>query len=146
MAAKLDEKGSLPEGRCGFVRQVSTCRNKDAEDAFQGRDHRRPRPSRPTATSRRLGGELEGKHTLEGWGHSYYRLDKVSGPMSTIRPAPARRRSSASSRWSAKAFLLRYNSKLPIVVYAPKDFEVRYRILVGVRKGRGKRSANKRRA
>ncbi len=27
-----------------------------------------------------------------------------------------------------EGFLLRYNSKLPIVVYAPKDVEVRYRI------------------
>ncbi|KAF1019879.1 MAG: Ecotin [Pseudomonas sp.] len=27
-----------------------------------------------------------------------------------------------------KGFLLRYNSKLPIVVYVPKDVEVRYRI------------------
>lgn len=27
-----------------------------------------------------------------------------------------------------EGFVLRYNSKLPIVIYAPKDVEVRYRI------------------
>lgn len=72
-------------------------------------------------------GELDEK-TLEGWGYSYYKLDEVKGSASTMMGCsePAKDRF-VSTQLGDDAFV-RYNSKLPIVIYAPKDMQVKYRI------------------
>lgn len=75
----------------------------------------------------RLGGKLEEK-TLKGWGYPMYRLNKVSGPMSTMMACPEGKSHPEFVPVVGDGFMLRYNSKLPIVVYVPKDIEVRYRI------------------
>ncbi|MEY1536339.1 serine protease inhibitor ecotin [Providencia rettgeri] len=72
-------------------------------------------------------GDLD-KKTLEGWGYDYYKLDEVKGPASTMMGCsePAKDRF-VTTQLGDDAFV-RYNSKLPIVVYAPKDMQVKYRI------------------
>ena len=75
-----------------------------------------------------FGGELEEK-TLEGWGYNYFELSELKGPMSTMMacPADSKHKEFVTVRLGDKQ-LQRYNSKLPIVVYIPKDVEVKYRI------------------
>ena len=72
-------------------------------------------------------GDLD-KKTLEGWGYDYYKLDEIKGPASTMmactKPAEDR---FITTQLGDDAFV-RYNSKLPIVVYAPADMDVKYRI------------------
>lgn len=75
----------------------------------------------------RLGGRWEEK-TIEGWGYSYHRLDQVGPPMSTLMACPDNSRRKAFVAVGGEPLLLRYNSKLPLVIYTPKDIEVRYRI------------------
>ncbi|WP_415036010.1 serine protease inhibitor ecotin [Azonexus sp.] len=75
----------------------------------------------------RLGGRWEEK-TIEGWGYSYHRLDQVGPPMSTLMACPDNSRRKAFVAVGGEPLLLRYNSKLPLVVYVPQDVEVRYRI------------------
>ncbi|EKT55862.1 serine protease inhibitor ecotin [Providencia sneebia] len=72
-------------------------------------------------------GDLEEK-TLEGWGYSYYKLEEVKGPASTMMAChePDKERF-ISTQLGDDAFI-RYNSKLPIVVYAPSNMDVKYRI------------------
>jgi ecotin len=80
-----------------------------------------------------LSGHLARK-VARGWGYDYFVLGNVSGPASTMMACPPdepRRpdfvrvnigKDDAQNGW------LRYNPKLPIVVYVPDNIEVRYRI------------------
>lgn len=68
---------------------------------------------------------------LAGWGYTYYQLDNVEGPISTLMACPDDSKIEAFVPVYGDNFTLRYNSKLPIVVYAPNDVEVRYRIWTG---------------
>ncbi|WPN49832.1 MULTISPECIES: serine protease inhibitor ecotin [unclassified Pseudomonas] len=125
-AAKLETVAPFPKAESGFTRQVIHLAPQTREDDFQveilaGKtmtvDCNRPR----------LGGMLEEKN-LEGWGYPFYRLEKVIGPMSTLMACPAGTSQQGFVPVVGDGFLLRYNSKLPIVLYVPKDIEVHYRI------------------
>lgn len=125
-AAKLEDIAPFPKAEKGFTRQVIHLAPKDREYDYQveilaGKtldvDCNRPR----------LGGMLEEKN-LEGWGYPFYRLDKVIGPMSTLMACPDSKLKPDFVPVVGDGFMLRYNSKLPIVLYVPKDIDVHYRI------------------
>lgn len=72
------------------------------------------------------GGGLQSM-TLKGWGYTYLKVDKLQGPVSTRKGCPPM--SGKTSRFvHAMPYMSDYNSKLPLVVYAEKDIEIRYRI------------------
>lgn len=74
-----------------------------------------------------LGGVWQEK-TVQGWGYSYYRLEQVGTGISTMMACPPGSNRQAFVPAGGEPLLVRYNSKLPVVVYAPKDIEVRYRL------------------
>ena len=67
------------------------------------------------------------ERTAQGWGFNYYVVSKVGPPASTMMACPNNQRTRQFVR-SAEEPLLRYNSRLPLVIFAPTDVEVRYRI------------------
>jgi ecotin len=75
-----------------------------------------------------FGGKLETR-TAKGWGFAYYVLPKlgpIAGTMMAVDPSVPK-----TDRFvtiGGEPTLLRYNSKLPVVVYVPEDVEVRYRL------------------
>ena len=76
----------------------------------------------------RLGGQLESK-TLQGWGYDYYVFDKVMSPVSTMMACPdGKKEKKFITAYLGDDGMLRYNSKLPIVVYTPENVDVKYRI------------------
>lgn len=76
----------------------------------------------------RLGGQLESK-TLEGWGYDYYVFNNVTSPVSTMMACPdGKKEKKFVTAYLGDNSLLRYNSKLPIVVYTPENVEVKYRV------------------
>jgi ecotin len=75
-----------------------------------------------------FGGKLETR-TAKGWGFNYYVLPKL-GQMAGTRMAadPNEPKVDRFITLGGEQPLLRYNSKLPVVVYVPEGVEVRYRI------------------
>ncbi len=83
---------------------------------------------RQDCNQHRLGGTLETK-TLEGWGYDYYVFDNVTSPVSTMMACPeGKKEQKFVTAWLGEDGMLRYNSKLPIVVYTPANVDVKYRI------------------
>jgi len=74
----------------------------------------------------RLGNRIE-PVVLEGWGYTYY---QVAGSFDTIstRMAPPVGAAMVRTFVAAAPLQVPYNSRLPVVVYAPTGYEVRYRI------------------
>ncbi len=70
--------------------------------------------------------------TVTGMGYPYYRVTEVGPVISTMMACPP----SAAPQTEfvigqGDGFLLRYNSRLPVVVYVPIGYEVRYRLWQG---------------
>lgn len=75
--------------------------------------------------------------TLPGTGTKVYRVGKV-GPMASTRMAcpPGEPKRRAFVPMGGKPFVLPYNVSQPIVVYAPQDLEVRWRLWKAAREQR----------
>jgi ecotin len=73
-----------------------------------------------------FGGKFE-RQVVAGWGYSMYRLTDVAGPAATMMACPGEEKRMAFVSVNLDDPFLRYNSKLPIVVYVPDGFAVRYR-------------------
>ena len=74
----------------------------------------------------RLGNAIE-PQLLKGWGYTYYEVTGKGLAMSTMMAAPEGS-SQVESFVSGKSILIAYNSRLPVVIYAPAGYEIRYRI------------------
>jgi ecotin len=75
-----------------------------------------------------FGGDLE-RRIARGWGFPFFVLNPPAGPASTMMACPPGQDPTEELvPVRGKGFLQRYNSKLPVVVYVPDGFEVRYRI------------------
>ncbi|MCW2271462.1 Ecotin precursor [compost metagenome] len=125
-AASLKDVAPYPEAEKGFTRQVIHLPQQADESAFK-LEVMAGKQLQVDCNRQHLGGSLEEK-TLQGWGYSYYRLEKVMGPASTLMACPDNTRKEAFVPVVGDGFMLRYNSKLPVVVYVPDGVQVRYRI------------------
>lgn len=63
--------------------------------------------------------------TVEGWGYNYYVFETEGNIMSTMMMCPGPKQEKFVS---GETLSVRYNSRLPIVVYLPKGYELKYRI------------------
>ncbi|KIF57623.1 ecotin [Pseudomonas fluorescens] len=126
-AAKLEDVAPYPKAEARFTRQVIHLPKQEQEENFQV-EILAGKTLEVDCNRQRLGGVLDEKN-LQGWGYPFYRLEKVIGPMSTMMACPpGSQKKRAFVPVVGDGFMLRYNSKLPVVVYAPSDVEVRYRI------------------
>lgn len=75
-----------------------------------------------------FGGKIE-VEIIKGWGFPRYIVSKL-GPMGGTMMAidPKEPKINLFIALGGEPYLIRYNSRLPIVVYASSDVEVRYRI------------------
>ena len=75
-----------------------------------------------------FGGRIE-RETIKGWGYTRYVVGAL-GPMAGTRMAvdPNAPMVDRFITLAGEPYLIRYNSRLPVVVYVPEGAEVRYRI------------------
>ncbi|MDE1166540.1 MAG: serine protease inhibitor ecotin [Pseudomonas sp.] len=124
--AALKDVAPYPDAEAGYVRYVIHLPEQPDESAFKVE----VLPGKTLSTdcnNQRFTGTLAEK-TLQGWGYSFYRLEGVQGPLATLMACPNGKQSLSFVQVKGEGFLLRYNSKLPIVVYVPQGIEVRYRV------------------
>ncbi|MEY0959772.1 serine protease inhibitor ecotin [Providencia rettgeri] len=122
----LEKIAPYPKAESGMTRHVIELTKQQNENDFMV-ELVIGKTIKPDCNRQWFMGDLD-KKTLEGWGYDYYKLDEVKGPASTMMGCsePAKDRF-VTTQLGDDAFV-RYNSKLPIVVYAPKDMQVKYRI------------------
>jgi ecotin len=78
------------------------------------------------ANQYRLGGKIEAM-PLKGWGFTYYEVESF-GPTATTRIGVPPGTPQVKKFVSMPSLKIRYNSRIPLVVYVPEGGEVRYRI------------------
>lgn len=123
----LEKVAPYPKAEKGMKRQVIQLPQQQDESAFKV-ELMIGQTLEVDCNRHRLGGQLESK-TLEGWGYDYYVVEKISGPVSTMMACPDQKKTKKFVTASlGDDGMLRYNSKLPIVIYAPENVEVKYRI------------------
>lgn len=123
----LEKVAPYPKAEKGMKRQVITLPEQKDESAYKV-ELLIGQTLEVDCNHHRLGAKLESK-TLEGWGYNYYVVDKISSPVSTMMAcADGKKTQKFVTAYLGDDGLVRYNSKLPIVVYTPDNVEVKYRI------------------
>jgi ecotin len=74
----------------------------------------------------RHGSTIEAR-PLKGWGYTFYEVTGQDTTMSTMMAAPEGSEK-VEQFVSGAPLLIRYNSRLPIVIYAPEGYEIKYRV------------------
>ena len=74
----------------------------------------------------RMGLRLESDN-LKGWGYTYYRVVGKELVLSTMMAVPEGSES-ADTFVAGSSLMVRYNSRLPIVIYSPKGVDIHYRV------------------
>ena len=128
VAAPADNMKAFPAAEEGMARFVIPVPKQDDEGAFKVELIIGKNVTTDAHNRYFFGGKLE-TETIVGWGFDRYILRKLgpmAGTLMGVDPnAPKVERFIALG---GEPHLLRYNSRLPIVVYVPEGVEVRYRI------------------
>lgn len=78
--------------------------------------------------NRHWAGAVIEQRSLQGWGYSYYVMQDVGQVASTMMACPGQEKTNRFIPVGSMPELQRYNSRLPIVFYAPEEVELQYRV------------------
>jgi ecotin len=124
--APVDPK-IFPEAKTGYTRHILTIPEQASEQNFKieivaGQN------MEVDCNQVMISADIDDEN-LEGWGYNYYKIDDISKPASTMMGCPDNSRTTKFIDFNmGNEALVRYNSKLPLVVYAPENIEVGYRV------------------
>jgi ecotin len=123
-----DNMKAFPPADQGMLRYVLQLPKQDDESAFKvelivGKTVQVDERNRYF-----FGGKIE-EETIKGWGFPRYKVSKL-GPMAgtLIAVDPNAPKVTRFITLGGDPYIIRYNSRLPVVVYVPEGVEVRYRI------------------
>ena len=123
-----DHMKAFPPAGKGVVRYVVQLPEQEDESAFRVQLIAGKTMQVDAVNRYVLGGRVV-EETIEGWGYPRYivsQLGPVAGTLIGVDPNAAK-----VTRFVAlggEPYFIRYNSRLPIVVYAPEGIEIRYRV------------------
>ena len=123
-----DNMKAFPPPEKGMVRYVLQLPKQDDESAFKvelivGKTVLLDEQNRYF-----FSGKIQ-QETINGWGFPRYNVSQL-GPMAGTQMAvdPNAPKVNRFITLGGEPYLIRYNSRLPVVVYAPEGVEMRYRI------------------
>jgi ecotin len=127
-AQAVDNMQAFPPAEAGMVRYVLEVPAQDDESAFQVELAVGKTVQTDVHNRYFFGGQIV-EETIEGWGFPRFVVNTL-GPMGGTLMAvdPAAPKVARFITLGGEPFLIRYNSRLPVVVYVPEGVEVRYRI------------------
>jgi len=119
---------AFPPAKKGMVRYVLQLPKQDEESAFKVELIAGKTVLVDEKNRYFFGGKIE-EETIKGWGFPFYNVSKL-GPMAGTLMAidPNAPKVYRFITLGGEPYMIRYNSRLPVVVYAPEGVEVRYRI------------------
>ncbi len=123
-----DELKAFPEADDGMVRHVLAVPEQEDEGLFKIELIAGKTVETDGRNQYFFGGEIT-EETIEGWGYTMYVVSEL-GPMAgtMIAVDPNEPKVERFVALGGEPRLVRYNSRLPVVVYAPEGVEVRYRV------------------
>jgi len=127
-AQAADNMKAFPPADQGKIRYVLQLPAQDDESAFKVELIAGKTVPVDEKNKYFFGGTIK-EETIKGWGFPRYIVSEL-GPMAGTRMAidPNAPKVARFITLGGDPYLIRYNSRLPIVVYVPKGVEVRYRI------------------
>lgn len=125
-AASDDALKPFPPAQDGYTRHVIQLPEQSDESAYKV-ELIAGKSMQVDCNRHSLGGEWQ-RRTLEGWGYDYYRLSEVGPGVSTRMGCPPGSDHEAFVSLGGEPMLVRYNARLPLVIYAPSEVQVRYRL------------------
>ena len=126
--AHADNMKAFPPAEDGMKRHVIHLPKAENEDSMKVELIIGKTVSTDSVNRYCFGGDIKTVN-IEGWGYQRYVVEKL-GPMAGTLMAPPADAKNVERfvTLGGDPFLIRYNSRLPVVVYVPRDAEVRYRI------------------
>lgn len=123
-----DNMKAFPPAEEGMVRHVLQLPRQDDESAFKVELMVGKTVHIDKENNYFFGGKIE-RSSIPGWGFTKYTVGKL-GPMAGTRMAvdPNAPKADRFITLGGEPYLIRYNSRLPVVIYVPEGVEVRYRI------------------
>ncbi len=123
-----DNLQAFPPAGAGMVRYVLQLPPQADESAFQVELLAGKTVAVDDRNRYFFGGRIA-EETIEGWGFPRYVVSPL-GPLAGTRMAvdPNAPKVNRFITLGGEPYLIRYNSRLPVVVYAPEGVEVRYRV------------------
>jgi ecotin len=127
-ARAADNMKAFPPAEQGMVRYVLQLPAQDDESAFKVELVVGKTVQVDEKNNYFFSGTIE-EETIQGWGFPRYIVSKL-GPMAgtLIAIDPNAPKVARFIKLGGDPYFIRYNSRLPIVVYVPEGVEVRYRI------------------
>ncbi|GAA5495468.1 ecotin [Rubritalea halochordaticola] len=122
-ADDLDLK-KYPQPEKGYTRQVIILPKLEKEEAHKVQLLIGKKAMVDSANMARMMGEIK-EETLKGWGFPMYKFESDGRIIQTRRGGGKMEERFVDALHD---YLIRYNSKLPIVVYVPEGFLVKYRV------------------